>query len=349
MNRRSVVTLATTAVVVVVAVAITAASMKHYDKVQARIAAASASGSVPSSPGVVRASLPATPASYLGVYEGSALTTTQYSQVVKFGTAIGREPNLDLYYSSWDEGFSIPFAQTALKHGGTLVIDMDPTSTSCASIAAGYDDTFLEEYAESVKAFGHPVVISFGHEMNGNWYSWGWTQTPPAQFVQAWRHVVDVFRKEGADNVTWLWTVNSIAGNTGPIADYWPGANYVTWVGMDNYYFLNGDTFSGVFGATITAVRQITNKPILIAETAIGQVAGQAANIPALFAGVKASGLLGFVWFDQAQNDGLYHQDWRLEGHPDAIAAFRTAAATYLQPPPEIVAPASPSKSATPS
>jgi hypothetical protein len=70
---------------------------------------------------------------------------------------------------------------------------------------------------------------------------------------------------------------------------------------------------------------------MLIGETAIGQVAGQAANIPGLFAGVSSAGLLGFVWFDVAQDDGIYHQDWRLEGNPDAIAAFRAAAAAYLK------------------
>ena len=29
-----------------------------------------------------------------------------------------------------------------------------------------------------------------------------------ATFVAAWRHIVTLFRAEGADNVTWLWTVN---------------------------------------------------------------------------------------------------------------------------------------------
>ena len=54
------------------------------------------------------------------------------------------------------------------------------------------------------------------------------------------------------------------------------------------------------------------------------------AKIPGLFAGISSSGLLGFVWYDLAQNDGIYHQDWRLEGDTNAVAAFRAAAATYL-------------------
>jgi len=34
------------------------------------------------------------------------------------------------------------------------------------------------------------------------------------------------------------------------------------------------------------------------------------------------------VWFDQAQHDGHYHQDWRLEDSPAAVRAFRAALAT---------------------
>ena len=57
---------------------------------------------------------------------------------------------------------------------------------------------------------GRAVIIGFGHEMNGYWYSWGYRHTSPAVFVAAWRHIVTVFRQQGADNVTWLWTVNII-------------------------------------------------------------------------------------------------------------------------------------------
>ena len=334
-------TVAATILVVVGAGATLIASMRHYDRQAGagRTSAQQAVGSTPAAsvpsavsvPKVVRASLPTTAFSYLGVYEGSDTSVGQYTGVEQFAQAVGRQPNIVMYYSSWGEPFSIPFAQAAWQHGATLLIDIDPTSASCATIAAGQQDAFLQSYAQSVKAFGHPVIISFGHEMNGTWYPWGWTHTQPAVFVQAWRHVVDVFRQAGADNVTWLWTINAVSSYEGPIADYWPGSNYVTWVAFDAYYYFPDDDFSGVFEPTITAIRQLTEKPILIGETAIGQVSGQATNIPNLFAGVSSTGLLGLVWYDVAQNYGIYHQDWRLEGNPDAVAEFRAAVATYLK------------------
>jgi hypothetical protein len=36
------------------------------------------------------------------------------------------------------------------------------------------------------------------------------------------------------------------------------------------------------------------------------------------------------VWFDEAQDSGLYHQDWRLEDDPSALKAFTAAVAANL-------------------
>ena len=109
-----------------------------------------------------------------------------------------------------------------------------------------------------------------------------------------------------------------ITPRTGPIGSWWPGAGYVTWVGIDGYYYHPSDTFASVFGKTIGQVRAITDKPVLLSETAVGPEAGQAAKIPDLFAGMRQYKTLGLVWFDIAQNDGLYHQDWRIENSPAA-------------------------------
>jgi hypothetical protein len=95
------------------------------------------------------------------------------------------------------------------------------------------------------------------------------------------------------------------------------------------YFFRAADTYRSVFGATIAQVRALTSDPILLAETAVGQVAG-AGKIADLFAGARADHLAGLVWFDQAQDDGLYHQDWRLEDSPARLAAFRNAGKTLL-------------------
>ena len=73
-----------------------------------------------------------------------------------------------------------------------------------------------------------------------------------------------------------------------------------------------------------------TGKPVLLSETAVGPDAGQPAKIPDLFAGMRQYGTLGLVWFDIAQDGGIYHQDWRIEDSPAAETAFRQDASSLV-------------------
>jgi mannan endo-1,4-beta-mannosidase len=272
-------------------------------------------------PTAVHASLPPRSASYLGVYATGPPVT--YDPVTSFAQAAGRPPNIAGYFSGWAEPFATPFAEQARSHGAVPIVQIDPAYASIAAIAAGDYDGYLREYADSVRTFGSPVILGFGHEMNAPWYSWGYKHVAPATFVAAWRHIVTLFRAQGAHNVTWLWTINQDLSDTKPAALWWPGGSYVTWVGIDGYYYRPSDTFARVFGRTIDQVRTFTSKPVLLSETAVGPKAGQPGKIGDLFAGMRRSGTLGLVWFDITQNNGIYHQDWRIDGHAAAEAAFR--------------------------
>jgi hypothetical protein len=142
-----------------------------------------------------------TPASPLaGVYEPGA--PGSWPQIAEFTDATGVKPGIVVYYSSWDEPFGTSFARTAWEHDAYVLVQLEPKGVPLASVAAGGSDAYLRSYADAVAAFGHPVIVSFGHEMNGTWYSWGYGHASPATFVAAWRHVVRVFRAAGAANVT---------------------------------------------------------------------------------------------------------------------------------------------------
>jgi mannan endo-1,4-beta-mannosidase len=271
--------------------------------------------------------VPAPASPLVGVYEPEA--PGSWSQITKFTNATGVNPRIVVYYSSWNEPFSTSFAQAAWDHDAYVLDQLQPNRVRLASIAAGDSNAYLRSYADAIVAFGHPVILSFGHEMNGTWYSWGRGHTSAATFVAAWRHIVRVFRTAGAANVTWLWTVNSIKGAASSLRRWWPGAAWVDWTGIDGYYFRATDTFGSVFGSTIADIRTFSGAPLLIAETAVGTTPDRESQIAALFAGVRAERLAGIVWFDEAQHVGEYHQDWRLEDDPAALAAFTTAA-THL-------------------
>jgi len=272
---------------------------------------------------------------YIGVFQRGA--PESYAGVTEFTKTTGVSPRVVSYYSGWHEAFQPGFAADAVRHGALPLVQIDPTDVRIAAIAAGQYDNYLRSYAEAVRSFGHKVILSFGHEMNGSWYSWGYKHTPAAVFVAAWRHIVDVFRRQDAQNVIWMWTINVIHPGSGEISSaeipspvrWWPGASYVTWVGIDGYFYKPSWTFAPLFGPTIKIVHALTRvpMPILISETS-APAAYQPTKIADLFAGVRAYGLLGFVWFDA---NGA--RDWSLSS-PAAIAAFRRGAKAINDPPP---------------
>jgi mannan endo-1,4-beta-mannosidase len=304
------------AIAIVAAVAI-AAGIGFYDK-----------SSDPGGPLPVR--LPTTPQSYLGIYTPGM--PGSYAGVTAFAQATGARPDIAMYYSGWYVPFPARFAATVAASGAVPLIQMDPDNISVAAIAAGHYDGYLSAFAEAVRAYRHPVIMSFGHEMNGTWYTWGYGKTPPPVFIAAWRHVVSLFRVLGATNATWLWTVNIIndthGGQIPRPGPWWPGSKYVNWVGIDGYYLKPSWQFAPLFGPTIAAVHALTSDPILIAETGAVPATGQARKITDLFAGIRAYGLLGLVWFDATDYD---HQDFSLSS-PAAIAAFRKGASSYVRP-----------------
>jgi mannan endo-1,4-beta-mannosidase len=258
---------------------------------------------------------------YTGVFEPGAIA--DYTPVTSFAKTVGVQPSIVLYYSGWNDPFQIKLVEQTAAHHAVPFVQMMPKGIAMSSVAAGKYDGYLSSYARSVRGYGQPVIISFAPEANGWWYKWGFGHTDPAQWIAAWRHVVTLFQQRGATNVTWLWTINRGGGPSGPVQDWWPGARYVNWVGIDGYYFRKGDNFDGLFGPTIRDVRRFTADPVFLSEIGIGQITGQPAGIADLFAGIRKYDLLGLLWFDVTQHQGIYHQDWRLEGHPAAVAAYR--------------------------
>lgn len=261
------------------------------------------------------------PGTFLGVFVVGV--PQSYATLRAFTATTHVRPNLVVYYSGWREPFQVRFAAVAARHGASPLVQIDPTGVSLAAIASGRYDTYLRSYAAAVKAFGRRVVLSFAPEMNAPWYAWGYRHTSAAVYVAAWRHVVTVFRAAGTRNVTWLWTVNALqcGCHIRPPASWWPGSSYVNWVGVDGYYYQSSWKFAALFGPTIKNIRTVTLDPILISETA-APAASQPAKIADLFAGIRAYGLLGFVWFDHNKE-----QAWRISS-PAAIAALRRGAET---------------------
>jgi mannan endo-1,4-beta-mannosidase len=294
--------------------------------------AGSAGGSTPSSS---PASKPSTPSSSLPYNMSGLLDPTggkffgveaegapSLAPVTAFANSVGKRPDLVGQYLAWSSSFDARAVSAAWSYGALYYIAWEPYDTSVQAIADGQSDAYITRFADAVRALNLPVAISFGHEMNGNWYPWGSGQTTASEFVAAWRHIHNLFIQAGASNVIWVWNPNII--NATPqvqLSQYWPGNSYVDWVGITGYFPISGpETFASVYGPTMTEIKQFTSKPIIIAETSVETGPSEVQAVHGLVAGVRRRpGVLGFIWFD-FNKAGV---DWQLETRPavrDAMA-----------------------------
>ena len=237
--------------------------------------------------------LPSSPSSYLGI---DVTGRPAWRPVARFADAVGAHPNLAGYVSNWGEIFLASLARSDHRHGAIPLVQLDPTPAAVAGITAGYYDFYLRSYATSVRNFGYPVVIGFGHDMNDPRRALAHSHVPSATFIVAWRHIVSLFRRQGADNVSWLWTVRADRADTKLAARWWPGARYVTWVGIDGSYSRRSDTFTTVFGRAIHQMRRFTTRPILLSVSVAGQSSGHASVIDDLFTEMHRYKTLGLMW-----------------------------------------------------
>jgi hypothetical protein len=262
----------------------------------------------------------------IGVYQPDSPGTGGWPQIDSFAADTGFSPRIVSYYGTFTAPFPAAWAAEAAEKGAVVLDQWQPRNTTNAAVAAGADDAFIQAYAQAVASVNTQVIISYGQEMNGNWYDWGTRgagNSNPTDYVAAYQHVHDIFQAEGVRNVTWLWDPNVSYGGSTPLNKVYPGDAYVDWVGLDGYYSNQTDTFGSVFGASIIQLRTFTSKPLLIAESGVWGAAG-ASQIAGLFAGASQAGAIGIVYFDQSGTP-----DWRLEDNAANMAAFKAAVQQY--------------------
>lgn len=151
-------------------------------------------------------------------------------------------------YVTFYRDLSRPFPTTAVRaiaaHGAVAVVSLELWSwhgrrreSYLPMINAGEFDAAFRRWAGAARDHGGRVLLRFGFEFNGDWFSW--SGDPPA-FVAAWRRAYDIFRQVRAENVEWVWAPNVVSIPETPENDmhgYYPGDDYVDWIGVDGYNF----------------------------------------------------------------------------------------------------------------
>lgn len=289
------------------------------------------------------------PGIYYGVHVAGWLQ--DLSAVTAFEADVHKAAAIVLWYQGWgvkdgSQHFEVTWMNTVRNHGSIPFVSWEPwdytqglrqPAYSLQNIIDGRFDPYITQWAQASKAWGHPYFLRFAAEMNGNWYPWSelTNGNGPGQYMQAYRHVHDIFTAQGATNVTWVWSPNVEYPGSLPLAALYPGNAYVDWIGMDGYNWstIQGhhwQSFAQVFQQTYTDILgRFPGKPLVIAETASAEKGGDKASwisdalltqLPAFFPEVKA-----FVWFNENKET-----DWRVESSAAARAAFAGAVASRI-------------------
>ncbi len=175
----------------------------------------------------------------MGVVARPRETRTRSEELRFLESRLGRRVDIDHDWVPWNAAFPRAYHKWTMAAGRIPLIAWgskrrDGTPVSWASIASGAHDAWIRERADAVKALGRPIMLTYHHEPENDWQLHG----TAADYVAAWRHVVDVFRNRGATNVVWVWNIMAYtfhpASEQNPNAWY-PGDAYVDWIAADGY------------------------------------------------------------------------------------------------------------------
>lgn len=304
------------------------------------------------------------PGCVIGFYPengNETLPTGDFYEIDDFETLIQHDVGSVVWFPTWDDEFPLDACQKLADRGiiPHLTWELfwpssDPNNSRQTGpngyqgfndVLAGKYDEYIDRFAEDAKTYKKEVLIRFLHEFNGNWYVWsgnknGAENGGPEKVVAVWKYVVDRFKNKGADNVKWLWVPHGPSTDLAieawnNVSNYWPGSEYVDWIGLDGYNFYPQDPWGGArplrdfdncFRALYDSCAVLGDHPMMIAEFGTGEFQledfDKAAWITDAFNKIKTDypRVKIFTWFNI--NKEL---DWRANSSPEALAAFKAA------------------------
>jgi mannan endo-1,4-beta-mannosidase len=261
-------------------------------------------------------------------------------EVDEFARAAGKMPGTVLFFANLSQPYPADAVSASWARGMLPMISLEPIIENSTTgqpplrdIYQGRYDDFFHQWAAALRQQGLPVALRLAHEMNGFWYPWaeGVNGNAPGDYVKTWRYLHDLFAADGVTNALWVWSVNRI--DTLPnkaISPFYPGSDYVDWVGMNGYLRQDvpgqAPSFAATFNETLGALRTVApGKPIMITETSANT--GEATRVEwinSFFQGLlQHPEVFGFVWFNEVKDSG----DWTIQYSAATTAAFAAGVA----------------------
>ncbi len=125
-----------------------------------------------------------------------------------------------------------------------------------------YDDV-VKKYSAWAKSSDRPIYLRIGYEFDGIH-----NELEPKEYVKAYRHIVDLMRAEGANNIAFVWHSYASKPYKGYTLSAWyPGDDYVDWVGISVFGHAYGGSDFGPYCDDVLAFAKEHKKPVMIAES----------------------------------------------------------------------------------
>ncbi len=188
-----------------------------------------------------------------------------------------------LFYEEWgnmydfDYGVKSPFdikmAERIKNEGAGF---QQALNSSVSGLEIIKEDAWITAWAKAARESGVEIFLRFLPEMNGDWAAWA---GDPVKYKDKFRLVHDIMERL-APNVVMVWCPNDVPvelhGHR--IEDYYPGDEYVDWVGVNFYvdYYNSGDASKpdNRLQNPLDHLKYVYNmfherKPIMICETGV--------------------------------------------------------------------------------
>ena len=146
-----------------------------------------------------------------------------------------------------------------------------------SDINRGLYDNYITAWAQEAAKIKQPIFLRVGHEMNDPYrYPWGPQNNSAKDFINAWRHIHQVFKEAGATNIIWVWSPHPAYGF---FDAFYPGDAYVDYVGIGTLNYGTAASwskwwsFKEIFGNYYKDLSKF-KKPIMITEFGCLDVGG---------------------------------------------------------------------------
>lgn len=124
-------------------------------------------------------------------------------------------------------------------------------------------DRVVKKYSAWAKSVNRPIYLRIGYEFDGPH-----NELEPEEYVKAYRHVVDLMRAKGVDNIAFVWhSYASKPFKDYPLSAWYPGDDYVDWVAISVFGHAYGGTDFGPYCNNVLKFAKQHKKPVMIAES----------------------------------------------------------------------------------